>query len=143
MGYKLSEIVEEKLIEMGEGQSNKFSRFYQFGLSFLRQKNLTTTGFPKIIELTISSVDTAPLPLDYLQYTRIGLCVNGIIYSLGRNENLCLNPLFDSCGNPIAHGILASSSMFLCAGITLGPPATVAAPSPWVMMRMMSTSDPP
>ncbi len=102
-GYKLSDIVDEKLIEMGEGQGNKFSRFYQYGLSFLRQKNLTTIGFPKITELTMSAADTAPLPLDYLQYTRIGLCINGCIYSLGRNENLCLNPLFDSCGNPIAH----------------------------------------
>lgn len=102
MIYTLSSIVEELLVEMGEGQSNKFARFYQFGLSFLRQKHFTTTGFPKVVQLTINeNNDTADLPNDYVQYIKIGLCINGQIYSLGLDNSICLNPSFDQCGNPV------------------------------------------
>lgn len=103
MGYKLSDIVNEYLIEIGEGQSNKFARFYQFGLSFLRKTNFNTSGVPKVVELTINSNDTADLPADFVRYTRIALCSNGRLYSLGLDEGLCLNPSYDSCGNQIAH----------------------------------------
>ena len=103
MGYSLSEIVNEYLIEAGFGQNNQFARFYQFGVSFLRRTNFNTTGFPKIKELTINDNDTADLPSDYARYLRIALCSNGILYSLGRNDDLCLNKVYNDCGNPVAH----------------------------------------
>ena len=101
--YKLRDIVNELLIEIGEGQTNKFSRFYQFGLSFLRRTNFNTTGFPKIVELVINSNDTADLPYDYARYTRIALCYNGELYCLGENNALCLNKSYNECGEPVAH----------------------------------------
>lgn len=102
MGYKLTDIVNELMIEIGEGQTNKFGRFFQLGVSGLRQMNLNTTGFPKITELTIGDNDTADLPNDYINYTRIALCINGVLWSLGNNPNLCLVPEYDDCGNPVA-----------------------------------------
>lgn len=103
MGYTLSQITEELLLEMGEGQGgNKFARLYQFGLSFLRQKHFTTTGFPKVVELTINDNDTANLPNDYVQYTKIAYCVNGQLYSLGLDNGLCLNPTYNDCGERVA-----------------------------------------
>ena len=114
MGYTLSSIVEELLIEMGEGQSNKFARYYQYGVSFLRQKHFTTTGVPKMVELTISSTDTAPLPADYVNYTKIGLCVNGRIISLGLNNDICSNPSYDDCGNStVASNSTTGSGVYL------------------------------
>jgi hypothetical protein len=99
MGYTLSDIVNELLIELGMGQNNQFARFYQFGLSYLRRVNMDTSGFPKIVELDINSNDTADLPSDYIQYSKIALCVNGRLISLGLNNNLCLDKNYDDCGN--------------------------------------------
>jgi len=135
MGYKLSEIVNELLIEMGEsGAGTKPARFYQMGVSFLRRTNMDTSGFPKIVILDISKTDTANLPIDYLQYTKIALCVNGKMLPLGLNNNICLDKRYDDCGNLIAdaggNGVVAqygnslsyvSTSAFAGNGITGSP----------------------
>lgn len=102
--YTLSDIVNEFLVENGDGQTNKFARFYQFGLSFLRRTNFNTSGFPKVVELHIHSNDTANLPNDYVRYTRIALCSNGRLFSLGQDDNLCLNKAYNDCGQQIAQG---------------------------------------
>jgi hypothetical protein len=102
--YTLSDICNELLIEMGESQSNKFARFYQLGVAGLRKMNFNTIGVPKVVELTISSADTAPLPNDYVRYTKIALCIDGRLYCLGEDNSLCLNKNYDDCGNPVAHG---------------------------------------
>ncbi len=101
--YTLSDIINEKLVELGESQSNKFARFYQFGVSFMRKAKYNTTGFPAIKELTINDNDTADLPLGYVNYMKISLCIDGRLFPLSPDSNLCLNPLYDNCGNPIAH----------------------------------------
>lgn len=103
MGYTLKEIVSEYLIEIGETQENKFARCYQYGLSFLRRANFNTTGFPKVVELTMNSNDTADLPADYLRYTRIALCLEGRLYCLGLDDTLCLNKSYNDCGVPQGH----------------------------------------
>jgi hypothetical protein len=104
MGYVLKDIVNEFLIETGQGQSNQFARFYQMGVSFLRRTNFNTTGFPKTKELIINANDTADLPNDYVRYTRIALCINGRLYCLGLDNTLCLNKSYNACGVPISHG---------------------------------------
>lgn len=91
MAYTLTDIVNELMVELGQGQSNQFARFYQFGLSFLRRTNITTTGFPTIVELTISDNDTADLPDDFMSYTRIALCCDGRLYCLGLDNSICLD----------------------------------------------------
>ncbi len=100
--YTLSDIVNEFLVEQGHGQTNLFARYYQFGLSFLRRTNFNTSGFPKVTELIIQSNDAAFLPNDYVRYTRIALCINGRLYSLGEDESLCLTKQYNDCGKPIA-----------------------------------------
>ncbi len=102
MGYTLSEITEELLVELGEGQGgSKFARFYQLGLSFLRQKHFTTTGVPKVVVLELNDNDTADLPNDYVQYTKIGISINGQIVSLGLDNNMGLTNSYDDCGNVV------------------------------------------
>src|ERR1035437_2533974 len=102
MGYKLDEIITEFLIELGFSSSNLHSRFRQFGVNFLRRTNLDTSGFPRVVKLHINDNDTADLPDDYVNYTKIALCVSGKLISLGENPNICLGKKYDSCGRPIA-----------------------------------------
>lgn len=101
MGYKLSDIVNELLVELGEGQSNKFARFFQMGVACLREQNMDLSGVPKVVELDLNSNDTVDIPSDYLNYTRIALCgSDGQLHSLGRNENMCLDKAYTDCGVP-------------------------------------------
>lgn len=100
--YTLSDIINELLIEMDYTQNNRFAQFYQFGVSYLRRVNLDTSGFPKIVDLHVSHNDTANLPNDYIQYTKIGLCVNGQMISLGLNNNICLDQKYNQCGIPVS-----------------------------------------
>jgi len=98
-GYTLTDICNELLIEMGEAQSNKFARYFQLGLSCLREQNMDLSGVFKVATLTVSSNDTVDLPSDYLNYSRIALCGrDGQLHSLGRNDNICLDKNYNSCG---------------------------------------------
>jgi len=65
MSYTLSNIVNELLIEVGEGSANKFARLYQLGTACLREQNMDLSGIPKVVNLTVNDNDTADLPSDY------------------------------------------------------------------------------
>lgn len=99
MGYVLDDIVKEYLIEIGDNQMNRYARFYQFGVAGLREFHNDMTGVPKTVLLDINSNDTVDLPSDFVNYVRIGICgADGIIYALGRNDNIDLNKQYNDCG---------------------------------------------
>ncbi len=104
MGYKLSDVVKEILIEMGDSNMNRYARAYQLATSCLRSLNMDLSGLPKIVSLTIKDNDTVDLPNDYLQYSKIAICGrDGQLHALGLNNNLCLNPNYDDCGDVTRH----------------------------------------
>ena len=119
MSYKLDSIITEYLIEIGENQSNKHARFRQFGVNFLRRTNLDTSGFPRIVELKINDNDTADLPEDYVNYTKIALSSGGKLISLGVNNSIALGKQYDSCGRPVSNAPALSASMSV--GILASP----------------------
>jgi hypothetical protein len=100
--YKLDDIVTEYVLENGETQ-NKRGRIYAIAVSCLRGFNMKTTGVPKVVELVLDGTDSVSLPNDFLQYNKVAMCINGVLYSLGLNNNLCLNKTYDACGVPIPH----------------------------------------
>ncbi len=101
--YTLDEIVSEWLEEYGYPE-NKRRRAYVLGVSGMRELATDTTAIPKITELTISSADTAPLPEDFVNVTKIGLCgPDGRIHSMTADNTICLNQAYNDCGVPIAH----------------------------------------
>lgn len=125
MGYLLGDIVREWLIEKGEGQENLYKRLYFIGTSGMRELHMDVNGLVKIAELTINSTDTVDLPSDYLQYSKVGLCgADGRIHSLGLDNDLCLNKVYNDCGTRIAHTQIEGDG-----GIIIGPDG--AANSPW------------
>ena len=100
MGYMLSDVVNEWLIaDKGEAQNNLFARIYAIGVSGMRELHMDINGLVKIVELTINDTDTVDLPSDYLQYSKVGLCgADGRIHSLGLDNSLCWNKVYDDCG---------------------------------------------
>lgn len=105
MGYFLSDIVNEWLVaDKGESQNNLFARMYAIAVSGMRELHMDVNGLVKIVELTINDTDTVDLPSDYLQYSKVGLCgADGRIHSLGLDNDLCLNKVYNDCGTRIAH----------------------------------------
>lgn len=97
---KLEEIIREYYIEsLGVSQlDERYPMFLQIAISGLKDlahdlKHIVTDAI-----LSVNSNYTVDLPSDYVDYMVIGQVSNGIILSLGLNENLA--PLgVDSCGN--------------------------------------------
>lgn len=88
----LDTIIREYCIETGEQNLNRYPRYYQFAVSFLRENSMDMSGIPKMAQLCIHENDTADLPADYLQYRFIGLVDSaGIMHSMGRNDRLALS----------------------------------------------------
>ena len=101
MDYTLRNIIKEYLIETGDTQLNKYARFYQYGVSGLREFNITSSGILRTANLAIKANDTCDLPADYIKYTKIGLIGNdGEIHAMGLNESLSYMEGFNNCGDP-------------------------------------------
>jgi hypothetical protein len=121
MAYKLNQIVDEWLAERGLAD-NSWNRVYTNMVSGLRRFNLSTSGVPKVVQLTLDDADRAPLPSDYLQYSKIAFCLNGHMFALGLNNDLCLDLSFNDCGQPVANNSLfVSPNIGLSTGLVGTP----------------------
>ena len=91
--YNLAEIVKEYCIEIGDSNFNRAPRFYQYGVSCLRELNADMSAIPKSVELPIDfETSTVQLPNDFLNYLSINLIgENGLLFGLGLNNHLNLN----------------------------------------------------
>ncbi len=88
----LDTVVKEYCIRVGDSNLNRYARFYQFGVDFLRENNQDMSGVPTMAHLCINDNDTADLPIDYLEYRFIGLVDSaGVMHSMGRNDKLALS----------------------------------------------------
>lgn len=101
MGYTLSNIVKEYLIEQGDTDLNKYARFLQIGVAGLREFNLDFSGIPVTIQIPVVNGDVVPLPAGYIQYVKIAVVNSeGNICELGLNSKMTLKRIADNCGNP-------------------------------------------
>jgi len=100
--YTLSAVIKEMMIEHGETQMNKYSKFLVIGISGLREYDLDVSGTPTIVALSIdANTDTVQLPGDYINYVKIGIRgPDGNVHALGLNASMCLPRDYDECGNP-------------------------------------------
>jgi hypothetical protein len=101
MEYKLDDIVKEFIIEGGNAQMNKYPRFYTIAVSGLRELNMNQSAILRTIEMPIKQNMTCDLPLDYLQYSRIGvLDANGCLKSLAQCDCMSFLQSYNNCGEP-------------------------------------------
>lgn len=99
--YNVTDIIKELMIEIGEVNTNNYVRYLQVAYSGLRELQMDVSGSPKVALLQVNSINTAPLPSDFINYLRIGVCDQlGNISDLGLNDSICFNHSFDKCGNP-------------------------------------------
>lgn len=105
VSYTVDSIVKEYLIEIGDSGLSRYARFYQYAISGTRQWNMDMSGVPVIAELEMDeNLDVVNLPSNYLNWVKVGICADGIVYPLGENKNICLDKNYDACGAPTGCG---------------------------------------
>lgn len=120
----LESIIKELMNEMGEDSPHKFASLLNIAKSGLRELNMDIAGTTKVVmygnptgngvdyEINLDTL-SAPLPDDYISYKRIGICINNVMHPLGYNPRMCLDKMFDDCGNPEVRSNKVGSDVFL------------------------------
>ena len=74
MYTKVENIVNDVIIEEGKSSQNDFLRYFKLALNGLKELNFDVGGGVRAVELTVSaSTLTVDLPVDYVDYTLIGV----------------------------------------------------------------------
>lgn len=121
---RLDDIIKDLLNEMGEESPHKYSQLLAMGRGALRELNMDISGTAKIAvfgTITGNGVDyeintstlSASLPSDYISYKRVGVCINNVMRPLGYNPRLCLDKMYDDCGNPEVRSSRVGDDVFL------------------------------
>ena len=92
MYTKVEEIVNDVIVEEGKTSENDFLRYFKLALNGLKELNFDVGGGIRTIELTVSSSTlTVDLPVDYVDYTMIGVYgLNGDVHPLGKRSRKSL-----------------------------------------------------
>jgi len=102
---KLRELIYEYLEENGE-PNTKYRRAYTLGVSGLREMAYDLTSVIEVAQLEITSADIAELPENFINFSRMGLCgSDGLIHSFAQNNDICLTPSYNDCGEQIQRPI--------------------------------------
>ena len=85
MYTKVEEIVNDVIIEEGKNSQNDFLRYFKLALNGLKELNFDVGGGVRTVELKVSSSTlTVDLPVDYVDYTMIGVYgLNGDVHPIG------------------------------------------------------------
>jgi len=92
-GYTLDYVVSVVMADIGETSTRYKQQFLNYAIQGFRRLNLAgmmPTNRTELLDINPNTM-TAPLPLDYVSYNKVGLCVNGAFVNFTLNENICNN----------------------------------------------------
>jgi hypothetical protein len=92
-------IVKRVLMDLDDDSMRNYKKFLQWVIDGYTTLNLFTMQNVKVAYLPVNSNNTVNLPVDYMDYTKIGFESNGKIVTFGHNEDLILPREKDDCGN--------------------------------------------
>jgi hypothetical protein len=97
---KLEEVIREFYIEdLHLSQlDERYPIFLQIAATGLQELNHDLKSILTEVTLTVNDNDTVDLPNNYIDYKVIGVVNNGVLNSLGINDNMAPRPK-DDCGN--------------------------------------------
>lgn len=94
----LQEIVDNVLNDLKNYSEENYKRYLQWAIRGALKLNIyhlkDSTRYAK---LPVTSINTADLPDDFVDYKKIGLCINGKIWTLSRSDNMCMT-ITEECG---------------------------------------------
>lgn len=113
---KLRDLIYEWLEENGETNS-KFRRAYVLAVSGLREMAYDYSAVIEVAQLDITNADICELPENFINFSRIGLCgSDGLIHSFAQNNDICLVPSYNDCGEQIQKPAINPASIGQGAG---------------------------
>ncbi len=95
----LDYVVNLVLMDLDDYSMTKYKKFLQYTIMGYQDLNLYTMQNVKVAYLPVKANKTVDLPIDFVEYTKIGYDSGGSVAVLGHNENLMLPRLTDDCGN--------------------------------------------
>jgi hypothetical protein len=101
----LDYIVRSVISQLEESTLRRYNTYFQYAVRGFRDLNLHAYAVSKFACLTMNQNKTVDLPLDFVKYIKIGICVNGHIINLGLDESMCMCDTYDNCGNPIREAV--------------------------------------
>lgn len=107
----IGKIVRDMMVEDDRSSMHKYQQLLQIAIRGVREMNIDITHTIKSVLLSIDpDLRTADLPEDFIDYSKIGIEVNGQLVTLSVNNDISLLKRTDSCGNleaPVGNGRLA------------------------------------
>lgn len=98
----LTYVVSQVQADLQDYSSDQFQRLLQYAILGFRELHLYLMPNIKVAYLEPNDALVADLPQDYEYYTKIGVCINGQIYTLSVNNDMCLVRETDGCGIDVA-----------------------------------------
>lgn len=104
--YDLHYIVSSVMADLGETDNTNFKQLLKWAIDGYRRVNLggTFESTIKTVRLKLDESNATDLPLDYVDYIKIGVCVNGHIINFDYHPNLCIGGARvkkDECGDEV------------------------------------------
>ncbi len=93
----LKDIVDDVLNEIGTYDEHEYLRYLKLAMRGFTRLNLFHMSNIRVAYLPVSDINTVTLPSDYVAYTKIGINVNGNIWTLGLNDKMAF-AREESCG---------------------------------------------
>jgi hypothetical protein len=98
---KLDDIIKGFLVERGEETSHNYSRMLRLAIDGLNDLYIDVSGVSKVVNLSIDTNNwTANIPRDFISLNRMSVCVGERLYPLMEDNNICVTPEFNDCGDP-------------------------------------------
>ena len=116
----LDNVVRNVMVDLGEQSLNKYQTYLQWAIRGFRELKLHNSSYAKIAYLPISNSKSVDLPIDYLKYTKIGVCINDRVVLLGLDDTLCVNHKKDDCGNPLELALNPATTQDTILGLNYG-----------------------
>jgi hypothetical protein len=97
----LDYVVKNALMDMNDFSMENYKRFLQWAVRGFTDLNLYILENIKVEYLPLSSAKTAPLPSDFIDYTKIGMEINGEVWTFTMNPDMNLPRKVDECGETL------------------------------------------
>ncbi len=80
------------MADLDEMTTKNYQKYLQLGINCcLYELKLSSSPTIKTVHLTVADNGTIDFPHDYINYLVIGVCLNGRVWTLTRNDSICLN----------------------------------------------------
>lgn len=105
----LDYVVNSCFNQLGDYTQRNYDQYLQFAIEGFGQLNLFHISTIKVAHLAMNDAKVVSLPPDFIDYTKVAVCINGRLWTLSLNNNMCL-PRAEVCGVPVREIITTPSN---------------------------------